>query len=314
MGASWGDNRQLFPLLERYPALHFEYSKNQANDILELTRQHFGIDRVLFGTGWPLTSMGALKSLTEYAALSEAEKDAVAHGNACRLLKIDPDELMLYNDADCAFDAIAAAADRGAPMPVPVIDAHSHMAPEEHKTVSGLMMLHSSCEYITEKLDRLGVEAILTAPWEGIATDGMAGNAQTVRAAQKYPGRYYGYNTCNINYDEDLAGWRSWFEEYPDVFVGIKPYWPYQRFSLLDERLAPWLEYAHARRLPLLLHSNTTEKLGGPHVLRTLPGDHVHPGPRGLRLRCGGGLCAAGKGEVQCSAGDHLYHSDPGHD
>ena len=255
LGSSWGDNRQVFPLLERYGRLHFEYSRNQANDILELTKEHFGIEQVLFGTGWPLASMGALKSLTEYADLSEHEKDMVAHGNACRLLRIDPDELELYDDGACEFDAIAAAADEGRPMPVPVIDAHSHMAPKEHKTVSGLMMLRSSCEHITPKLDRLGVGAIVTAPWEGISTDGMAGNAQTVFAAQKYPGRYYGYNTCNINYDEDLAGWRRWFEEYPEVFVGIKPYWPYQGFSLLDERLAPWLEYADERRLLLLLHS-----------------------------------------------------------
>jgi len=267
LGSSWGENRQLFPLLERYPRLHFEYSRNQANDILELTKEHFGIDRALFGTGWPLTSMGALKALTEYANLSETEKDAVAHGNACRLLRIDPGELGLYDDADCEFDAIAAVADRGEPMPVPVIDAHTHMAPEGHKTVSGLMMLHSSCEHITPKLDRLGVRAVITAPWEGISTDGMAGNRQTVRAAQRYPGRYYGYNTCNINYDEDLAGWRRWFEEYPGVFVGIKPYWPYQQFSLLDERLTPWLEYADKRRLLLLLHSNTTEKFGETGVL-----------------------------------------------
>ena len=261
LGAGWGDNRQLFPLLGRYERLHFEYSRNQANDILELTKEHFGIDRVLFGTGWPLTSMGALKALTEYAELSEAEKDAVAHGNACRLLRINPDELALYDNGACGFDSIAAAADEGRPMPVPVMDAHAHMAPTEHRTVSGLMMLHSSSGHITPKLDRLGVEAVVTAPWEGIATDGMAGNLHTVRAAQKYPGRYYGYNTCNINYDEDLAGWRRWFEEYPEVFVGIKPYWPYQGFSLLDERLKPWLDYADRRRLLLLLHTTSDTAL-----------------------------------------------------
>jgi len=261
LGASWGDNRQLFPLLERHPNLYFDYSKNQANDILELTKQHFGIGRVLYGTGWPWASMGALKSLTEYAVLSENDKDMVAHLNACRLLKIDPNELTLYGDTDCAFDCIALAADQGLPMPVPVIDAHTHMAPGEHKTVSGLMMLHSSCEHITPKLDSLGVEAILTAPWEGIATDGMAGNAHTVHAARKFPGRYYGYNTCNINYDDDLAGWRRWFEQYPDVFVGIKPYWPYQQFSLLDERLAPWLAYADARRLLCLVHTTSDKAL-----------------------------------------------------
>ena len=60
LSASWSDNRRLFPLLERHDRLYFEYSRNQANDILEITKKHFGIERVLFGTGWPYTSMGAL--------------------------------------------------------------------------------------------------------------------------------------------------------------------------------------------------------------------------------------------------------------
>ena len=98
-------------------------------------------------------------------------------------------------------------------------------------------MLNSNCEKITEKLDRLGVSTIITAPWEGITTDGTAGNEQTVDAAEKYPGRFLGWNTCNINYPEDLQRWRDYFEKYPEVFVGIKPYWPLPKIHLLDERL-----------------------------------------------------------------------------
>lgn len=255
LSSSWGDNRQLFPLLERYPSLHFEYSYNQANDILELTKNHFGIERALYGTGWPSTSMAALKSLNEYAALSEDDKDAVSYKNACRLLKVNPNELNLYDDAECVYDAIAKAADKGEPMPVHVIDAHSHMVPEEHKTPSAIMMLNSSSEQIAEKLDRLGVKTIITAPFEGVTTDGIAGNEQTLYAVDKFPGRFLGYNTCNINYTEDLVGWRKYFEKYPDIFVGIKPYWPWQKFSLLDDSLKPWLEYADEHRLLLLLHS-----------------------------------------------------------
>lgn len=267
LSASWSDNRRLFPLLERHDRLYFEYSRNQANDILEITKKHFGIERVLFGTGWPYTSMGALKSLTEYAVLSEDEKDAVAHKNACRLLNIDPALLKPYDDADCEFDTIAAAADCGSPMPMKVIDCHTHMTKKEDVTPTVAMMLNSDCEKIAQKLDRLGVSAIITAPWEGIATDGISGNEQTVAAAVKYPGRFLGWNTCNINYPEDLQRWRDYFEKYPDIFVGIKPYWPYQKFSLLDERLVSWLEYADSRKLLLLLHTDSIERLGEAEIL-----------------------------------------------
>ena len=262
LSSSWGTNRQLFPLLERYPALHFEYSKNQANDVLELTKKHFGIERVLFGTGWPYTSMAALKSLNEYAALSDEDKDAAAYKNACRLLKIDPDELTAYDDADCQYDDIAKAADAGKPMPVPVIDAHTHMVPREHKTTSGVLMLNSSPEHMAEKFSRMGVKTALTAPWEGICTDGMAGNEQILYAAKKFPGMFLGYNTCNVNYADDLSGWRGYFDKYPGVFAGIKPYWPYQQFSLLNDSLRPWLEYADERGLLLLLHASSPERNG----------------------------------------------------
>lgn len=255
LGSRWGDNRRLFPLLEHYPSLHFDYSLNQGNDLLELTKKHFGIERVLFGTSWPKTSMAAMKSLNEYAVISEDDKDAVAYKNACRLLKINPDDLQLYSDADCKYDEIALAADGGLPMPVPVTDAHTHAVPEEYKTTSKVMILNSSAECMVEKLNRLGVQTAVTAPWEGCCTDGLASNDYAVFAANKFTGRFLAYNCCNVNYAEDLCGWQEYLDKYPDVFVGIKPYWVYQQFSLLDESVQPWLEYANQHKLALLLHT-----------------------------------------------------------
>lgn len=255
LNTSWGSNRRLFPLLERHPNLYFEISSNQANSILEVTKKYFGIERVLYGSAWPLKSMGALKALVEYADISESDKDMVSHGNACRLLGINSEKFTLYDDSDCCMDAIAAECDAGIPISVPVIDCHTHMAPAEDKTVSGLYMPDSGCDDIVKKLDRLGVDTIFTAPWEGICTDGMAGNEQSLYVARKYPGRFKGYNTCNINYPEDLAGWQTYLESYPEVFVGIKPYWPYQRFAIDDPVCEPWYKYANAHHLLLLLHT-----------------------------------------------------------
>ncbi len=255
LNTSWGSNRRLFPLLDRHPNLYFDISSNQANGILEITKKNFGIGRALYGSAWPMKSMGALKALVEYADISESDKDLVSCGSACRLLGIRPEDLTLYDDAECGFDEIAAECDAGLPISVPVTDCHTHMAPAEDKTVSGLYMPDPGCDDIVKKLDRLGVDTIFTAPWEGICTDGMAGNEQSVYAATKYPGRFRGYNTCNIHYPEDLAGWKNSFELYPDVFIGIKPYWPYQRFAVDDPVCEPWYAYADAHRLLLLLHT-----------------------------------------------------------
>nr|MBQ4320541.1 amidohydrolase family protein [Clostridia bacterium] len=269
---SWGTNRKLFGLLERHRNLHFDISSNQANEILEITKKHFGIERALFGADWPKKSMPAIKSLIEYADLSEADKDMVAYGNACRLLHVDPMSLELYDDAECEWDDIAKECDAGLPLSVPVTDSHTHMAPAEDMTVTGFPMLNSDCDNIVKKMDRMGVDRIITAPWHGIANDGRAGNRDTLYAATKYPGRFLGFSTCNIHYEADLKGqvdphdtayeagfenysWKTMHTEHPDVFVGIKPYWPYQRFDLAHPNTAEWYEYANAHNLLMLVHT-----------------------------------------------------------
>ncbi|MCL2518946.1 MAG: amidohydrolase family protein [Oscillospiraceae bacterium] len=257
LDTSWGTNRRLFPLLERYKNLHFEISSNQANDIIEITKKHFGIERVLYGTAWSKKSMGALKSLVEYADISEADKDLAAHGNACRLLNIDPGELELYDDSECEFDEITAEIDQGIPLSVPVIDSHTHMARDSHKTVSAIVMMNSGADSIVKKMDRLGIDTILTSSWEGLSTDGKLGNDQTLEAAKKYPGRFLSYSTCNVNYDDDLADWRQYHDKYPEIFVGIKPYWPYQGFDICSDRVKEWYQYANDNNLLLLMHTGS---------------------------------------------------------
>jgi predicted TIM-barrel fold metal-dependent hydrolase len=256
---AWGGNRELFPLLERFGNLYFDVSANQANDILEIAKKHFGIERALYGTDWPYRPMGTIKGLVEYAELSEKDKDAVAAGNALRLLGLDAERFAVYDDADCRLDEIAVEADAGKPLSVPVFDAHTHMLPAEDKAFSGFIMPNGDCDSIAKKMKRLGIDSVITAPFQGISTDGVAGNEQTLYAAQRYPGRFYGFSTCNIHYAEDLAGWKAYHERYPDIFVGIKPYWPYQQFDLCAPVCSEWFGYANEHRLLFLLHTDSQE-------------------------------------------------------
>jgi len=259
-GTSWYYGRSFLDVMERYTNLHFEISSNHMNSILEVTRKHFGIERVLFGTEWPNKSMGALKCLVEYADLTEEEKDLVAHGNACRLLGLSMDDFQLYDDTECEFDEIARQADAGLSISVPVIDSHTHMVAKEDKTTH-YVMPDSDCDAIAEKMERLGIDTIITAPWSGISFDGRKGNADALYAAQKYPGKFLAYSTCNIHYDEDLKVWQKYHTEYPDIFVGIKPYWPFQKFNLMTEACEEWFAYANEHHLLLLLHTGGSDAI-----------------------------------------------------
>lgn len=253
---NWGNGRAMLKLLERHQNIYFDISSFHLNNLLEITKEHFGIERALYSSAWPTKSMGAIKALVEYADISESDKDLVASGNACRLLGISPDDFKTYDDEKCEFDAIAKEADEGKPISVPVFDCHTHMVEAPDKTVNTCVMMYSDCDNIKKKMDKLGIDSIITAPWSGISIDGVKGNEESLYAAKKYPGKFYAYSTCNVNYEEDLNEWKKYHEKYPDIFVGIKPYPPFQGFSFGDKVCEAWFEYANEQSLPALIHGD----------------------------------------------------------
>jgi predicted TIM-barrel fold metal-dependent hydrolase len=257
-GTYWSDNRNLFPLMEKFPNLHFEISSNQSNDILAISKQHLGIDRVLFGTDYPNKSPGALKAMVEYSDLCEEDKNLVAAGNAARLFNIDLASLTQYDEDKCQLDSIARVMDSGKPLSNElVIDPHTHMVDREHQAVSITPMYNSDEDCIIKKMDLLGIDRIITSPWEGIMTS-KGGNETTLKAHQKYGSRIEGYVTYNPNYPEDLDKAIEVFHE-KQRFIGIKPYHPRHQISLLDERYDRWFEYGNQHNLIMLVHVETPE-------------------------------------------------------
>lgn len=123
------------------------------------------------------------------------------------------ENFLLYDDEECELDEIAREADAGLPISVPVIDSHTHMVAAEDKTVSGSIMIGSDCDSMARKMERLGIDTILTAPLSGISIDGRKGNSEALYAAQKYLGKILGYSTCNVHYDEDRKDWQRYHSD-----------------------------------------------------------------------------------------------------
>jgi len=254
-GTSWGTVRHFLEAMDQCDNLHFECTNNHTNNIIDLAKKEYGCERVLYNTNWPQKSMGALKALIEYADISEAEKDLIAHGNACRLFGIDPESLALYDDRDCQLDEIALEADAGKPISVPVIDCHSHMI-GSGDAPNATIMTKADANGFVEIMDRLGIDKTITAPWIGIFLSGIVGNEETLDAYKKYPDRFLGYGCCNINYEHERKAVIAAHEANPDVFVGIKPYPPQFKFDLIDERCSEWFSYANEHHLFALIHAD----------------------------------------------------------
>ncbi|MBQ2932046.1 MAG: amidohydrolase family protein [Clostridia bacterium] len=252
-GTTWNTNRLFFEVMDQNSNLYFDISSNHTNGILEITKKHFGIQRALYSSTWPQKSMGAMKSMVEYADITDADKTLVASGNACRLFGISHNELTLYDDSQCKLDEIALEADAGKPISVPVIDAHSHIGAKGCATNTTIMKF-SSPDEIVKKLDRTGIDTTFTAPWSGISYDGIQAGKEILDAYKNYPGRFLGYMCYNPNYPNNLESAKEMILQNPDAFVGIKPYPPSFGFELTDDVMKDWFEFADKHHLLVLIH------------------------------------------------------------
>jgi len=251
----WDSLRHLFPMLDKFPNMHVDICCDQANDIADIMVKNFGANRIVYSSGYPRRVMSGLKTLIEYSALSEADKDLIAHGNACRLFKLDTPKP--YDS--CKMDEIEVAMTLGKPISDWVVnDVHGHVVDEDEITTAGVMMFNSCANSIVKKNDSLGIDKIVFSAWEGLSSGGARPNETVWRAIQNHPTRIYGYATANPNYEDDIDIAISYLEKHKN-FVGLKPYSQLQGRKFNDPVYKPWFEYANKRRLFVLVHSGDQE-------------------------------------------------------
>jgi len=80
------NNRTLYALLERFDNLYIQTAGFNVHDGLEDVTRRFGAHRLLYGSGYPVQSMGAARLHLGRALVGEEQKAAIASGNLLRLL------------------------------------------------------------------------------------------------------------------------------------------------------------------------------------------------------------------------------------
>lgn len=83
---NYQNQHTIFPLLRECPNLYLEISYYTTHRGVELITEHFGAERLLFGTGMPISNPGLALTLVHYAQIGEAEKRLIAGDNLRRLL------------------------------------------------------------------------------------------------------------------------------------------------------------------------------------------------------------------------------------
>lgn len=254
--AGWSMQRVITALMARYENLHLEFSSLQNNRGLEVYAARFGVHRLLFGTGLPERSAGALRAYVDYAQLSEADRAAIAGGNLSRLLGGLEPVAAPAREPDPLRDAAA----RGAVLPATrVLDAHCHLLPDGANSSGATVMYQGDARGMGEIQEIMGIKQTAVMSWSGpLGSDVDQGNEAVSAAVRRFPDQYLGVmyiNPIHRSRDNLLAEMEQLVDR--EGFVGLKPY---VRGGLRynDPLYTPCWEFAEARALYVLCHT------GGP--------------------------------------------------
>ncbi|HBN83164.1 MAG TPA: hypothetical protein DDZ89_04915, partial [Clostridiales bacterium] len=247
LGVGWGEERKIFPLLREYQNLYLDFSLLQTNYVIERMLQNYGADRFVFGSGMPKMSLGAARSLIDYAQISQGDKQKIAGGNLARLCGLPIPKLQKMKNDD-----IAKGAAEGKPISAFVFDSHTHILEEGGHCGGGYAMPNGDLEHMDALFTRMGVDQYCVAPWLGIWTDSEAGNEVMLDMVHKKPEKAVGYVLIDPNYVDDIELEASKYHLDHKV-PGIKMFYGRTHVRYNDPVFDPWWKIANGNSLFALL-------------------------------------------------------------
>ncbi len=143
---------------------------------------------------------------------------------------------------------LAAEFMRTRKIPLPVIDAHTHMGPNY-----GTYMSKCTMDDMVELMDKENIEMIFCAPHSALFDPG-AESSELEEAMAKYPGRILGYYTYNPNYSEIFSAHMDKVLNVPG-YIGFKFLPTYHRYPIDGENYRPALEFANRHKKVILIHT-----------------------------------------------------------
>ena len=247
----WPDMVRAFDLLRRHDNFLLETSWLHSHGTLDLLARTFGAERVVFGTG-PRSHQGAAIAGLSQSSLSGSARDAVAHGNAERLLGLPPLASPLPK-SPLQRNPLWSRLLRREPLGVDCIDAHAHNGP------MGMWLWEEAdparqAQIMLDWMDRLGISLTLVSGEQALFCEPLEGNRALEDVLAPHGERFRGYLGFNAFYARELEPLFDDFFSRP-FFVGFKVLADYHGVPVTDSRYVPVWQYAHAHRLPILVHT-----------------------------------------------------------
>ncbi|MBN2308671.1 MAG: amidohydrolase family protein [Candidatus Hydrogenedentes bacterium] len=240
VGPTVGATRDAVALLRRFPNLHIEMHRFAVPDGYQLLAREGLGGQLVFGTGLPTAAGECATYQCRCSGLEPAEQEAVASGNARRLLGLERPQAAIGS---------AASGDGAPALPGVVIDAHAHFGSWE-RTISTV----KEPEDIIASMDRCGVDVLIGSSFSSIHGEMEAGNRETADIIRGHPGRLYGFCGVNPHLTDRIQDELARCFEGDAAFVGLKFHCGLHAADLDHPGYVPALTYANEHALPVLVH------------------------------------------------------------
>lgn len=255
---TYGEQRFIIPLLERYKNLHICFDTFQINEGLEYFTGKGLENQLLFGSGAPAMSQGAHRTYVDLARVKQEVREKIAGGNLKRLLRLEKLPPKKENRSE---DSLMAAVRRGSPPPTPIVDMHMHIL---DTGVFGVgrhyRMQNGDPKGVFEAVGHIGYQGGGIMSWNGIQSYvSEAGNKTTRNALDLSPGGFWGLATFDPSHYSQSEMEQQIHAVYSDPrFIGMKPY-PFFGIEYHDKRYDTWWEYGNQNRFYALIHHSRSD-------------------------------------------------------
>lgn len=129
-----------------------------------------------------------------------------------------------------------------------IIDAHAHIG--EH---SSFHIHRSDANSLVEIMDEVGVHAACVSSLTAISHDYQTGNDEVIEAAERYPGRIFGYAVPNPHFSDDIQSELERCFNHPGMrAIEIHPV--FHRYPAEGTNYTPVYEFAEDRGVAILSH------------------------------------------------------------
>jgi predicted TIM-barrel fold metal-dependent hydrolase len=148
-------------------------------------------------------------------------------------------------------ELLQACSEWGAAADCPIVDVHAHYGPYR-----AIYFPHrGEAEAMLSVMDRVGVRIAVLSGHTALA-DARLGNQEIAEVVAAHPDRFRGYIVINPHYPEYTAAVIDQFDTWmAEGFVGFKLHPGMHEYPLTGPNYASLLEFANARRVPILCHT-----------------------------------------------------------